>query len=256
METNVGQKFSEGKLPLAKVLFSQFPLAIQEIARASNAGHRKYLGHGDEDWQNFSRVPGGSQNYKDAALRHLLEAENQEFNEDMAEYGKIRHLSQFCWNALAALEIHMRSEVFKETNKSSVPPPNRAIYSEPIEEYPKVGSDIPEEWLQEENSNLDEFNNRFQDTFERKLKTNLNEWMAKHKVENELKGVTWEEKIMEAYRKESMKPPPFPDFSKGCVRTDTAQKQHDTMYPKERLSVDQLTSQEKHEDYYPDQEIN
>lgn len=110
-----GLKCSNDKLPVFTVLMKQFPMAFEEVVKCSKAGHEKYL-EGDEDWQNFSRVKGGSDTYKEAALRHLKESVNKTYNEDMEDYGKIRHLGQFCWNALAALELELREE-----NKSNDP---------------------------------------------------------------------------------------------------------------------------------------
>jgi len=110
----IGQKFSEGKLPYFQVLFKQFPRALQEVIRCSRAGNRKYP-H-DTDWMNWSRVENGQIEFRNAALRHLLESETSTFNADMAEYDpKIRHMAQFCWNALCSLELDLMKEE-KEDN--------------------------------------------------------------------------------------------------------------------------------------------
>lgn len=103
-----GQKFSEDKLPVWNVLFWQFPLAIQEVVKCSQAGHKKYE-ETDFDWQNFSKVKGGQFTYRNALLRHLFEADKNEFDSDLSQYGEIRHIAQVAWNALASLELHMRA---------------------------------------------------------------------------------------------------------------------------------------------------
>ena len=37
-----GQKFSQDKIPAYTVIFQQFPKAIQEVIKCSQAGHKKY----------------------------------------------------------------------------------------------------------------------------------------------------------------------------------------------------------------------
>lgn len=37
-----GQKFSQNKIPAYTVIFQQFPNAIQEVIKCSQAGHKKY----------------------------------------------------------------------------------------------------------------------------------------------------------------------------------------------------------------------
>lgn len=113
-----GQKFSQNKPEWFTVLFKQFPLAIEEIIRCSQAGHQKYIDT-DTDWQNFSRVPNAKNQYLNASLRHLKESQTQEFNEDMTEYDdKIRHSSQFVWNAIAFLELEMREKHDSQVNRN------------------------------------------------------------------------------------------------------------------------------------------
>ncbi len=97
-----GQKFSEGKLPLYTFIFDQFPLALQEVCKCSQAGNKKY--NLDVDWQNFKRVENPHFQYKNAAMRHLME---KGVNQDMLEYGNILHSAQAIWNLLADLEIHL-----------------------------------------------------------------------------------------------------------------------------------------------------
>lgn len=97
-----GQKFSDEKVPLYTVIFKQFPKALIEVAKCSQAGNKKY--NLDVDWYNFKRVKNAQFQYKNAAIRHLME---DGYNEDMKEYGEILHSSQAIWNLLAALELEL-----------------------------------------------------------------------------------------------------------------------------------------------------
>lgn len=97
-EAHQGAKYNEGKLPLDKVLFTQFPKAIQAIAKCSMYGHYKYKEY-DKDMLNFKRVEGGSQTYADAVLRHSLNK-----SEEDPESG-LPHVFHKAWNAMAELEL-------------------------------------------------------------------------------------------------------------------------------------------------------
>lgn len=99
-----GQKFSDDKLPLYTVIFKQFPLALQEVAKCSQAGHKKYPN--DTDWMNFKRVGDAENQYLNAAIRHLME---EGINQDMLEYGEILHEAQCIWNLLCSLQIKLEN---------------------------------------------------------------------------------------------------------------------------------------------------
>ena len=101
-----GVKNDSDKLPYYTVLFKQFPLALREVVKCSKAGNQKYK-KTDSDFQNFSRVQNAETRYKDAMLRHLLESG---LVEDMKEYGEMTHEAAVVWNALADLEIKLRSK--------------------------------------------------------------------------------------------------------------------------------------------------
>lgn len=96
--TKIGVKYNNGKLPLDKVLFTQFPKAIQAVAECSLYGHSKYKEY-DKDMLNFKRVEGGSQTYADAVLRHSINK-----GEKDPESG-LPHIYHKAWNALAELEL-------------------------------------------------------------------------------------------------------------------------------------------------------
>lgn len=91
-----GEKHNKGKLPMSKLVV-QFPDALQAVVLASCYGHNKYK-EVDVDWLNFKKVPGGSQAYKDACLRHSLGAEKDE------ESGLPEVFHQ-AWNKLAELQL-------------------------------------------------------------------------------------------------------------------------------------------------------
>lgn len=91
----IGQKHNKYKLPMSK-LFVQFPDALQAIVLASCYGHHCYPT--DTDWLNFKRVEGGSQNYKDAGIRHSLGAEKD-------EESNLPEIFHQAWNKLAELQL-------------------------------------------------------------------------------------------------------------------------------------------------------
>lgn len=106
----VGEKFSEGKIPVYTLIARQFPDAIKEVARSTRAGHIKYI-RTDLNWDNWRNVPNALEEFKEAAGRHLIESASHTFNEDMSEYDpKVRHLAQVAWNALAALQLELEAE--------------------------------------------------------------------------------------------------------------------------------------------------
>lgn len=98
-----GVKNDAGKLPYYVVMFEQFPLALKEVIKCSQAGHNKYPT--DVDWQNFARVEGADKRYKNAALRHMTEFGEVE---DMKEFGGMTHEGAVIWNLLADLELKLR----------------------------------------------------------------------------------------------------------------------------------------------------
>lgn len=100
-----GVKFDNDKLPYYTVLFKQFPNALREIVKCSKAGHNKYH-KTDSDWMNFTRLDNVDIRYKDAMLRHMTE---EGIVEDMKPYGEMTHEAAVVWNALADLEVKLRT---------------------------------------------------------------------------------------------------------------------------------------------------
>lgn len=107
IEPEKGVKNDSGKLPYYIVLFKQFPLALQEVMKCSQAGHNKYYATDSKDWQNFARVEGADIRYKNAMLRHMSETGSVK---DMEEYGGMTHEAAVAWNALADLEVSLRNK--------------------------------------------------------------------------------------------------------------------------------------------------
>lgn len=96
-----GVKKDLGK-PQLRLLFLQFPKALEQVVRCSEFGHEKYPE--DVDWKNMYRVENAEDRYADAALRHLS-AHIQ--NDKIDAESKLFHLSHLCWNTLSLLEIEL-----------------------------------------------------------------------------------------------------------------------------------------------------
>ncbi len=77
-----------------------FPLAIAEVSKVSEVGANKY------SWKGWEKVPDGFVRYSDALARHLLAEEHEEIDADTQMY----HAAQVAWNALARLELLLRSK--------------------------------------------------------------------------------------------------------------------------------------------------
>lgn len=80
-------------------LFEQFPNALQAVVLCSFYGAKKYKEEGF--WDNFKKVAGGSQNYKDAGLRHMLDGETD-------KESKLPHVFLKLWNAMAETELWIK----------------------------------------------------------------------------------------------------------------------------------------------------
>lgn len=93
-----GAKLDAGKSRLGLVL-SGFARALHAVAEVGTFGAKKYS---DNGWQV---VPDGKARYLDAALRHLLPIDGKERAADSG----LLHLAHAAWNALAVLELHLRS---------------------------------------------------------------------------------------------------------------------------------------------------
>lgn len=95
-----GAKLDGGKIRPGLVL-GDFALALQEVSKVGTFGAVKYSDHG---WLS---VPNGFERYTDAALRHFLKEASGEIIDKDSE---LFHAAHLAWNALARLELMLRSE--------------------------------------------------------------------------------------------------------------------------------------------------
>lgn len=101
-----GQKFNEGKLHYHTVFFKQFPNALKEVVKRSEAGHQKYI-KTDANWDNFKHVENAQQEYLEAAVRHMAD---EGVDQDLIEYGETLHEAAVIWNLLASLELKLSNK--------------------------------------------------------------------------------------------------------------------------------------------------
>lgn len=99
--SSAGKKDNKEK-PQLSLLFKQFPLALEAIAKCSEYGHEKYKDT-DSDYLNFKRVDGGSKTYADAGLRHRLE-------QGLDKESGLPHAWHTAWNALAELQLILENK--------------------------------------------------------------------------------------------------------------------------------------------------
>ncbi len=98
----VGKKENDGK-PQLSLLFTQFPKALEAVAKCSEYGHQKYK-ETDQDYLNYQRVEGGSKTYADAGLRHRA------FPKGTTDIdSQLPHAYHVAWNALAELELILKN---------------------------------------------------------------------------------------------------------------------------------------------------
>lgn len=93
-----GAKLDAGKPRMGLVLLG-FHRALKEVCKVGTLGAAKYSDFG---WMS---VPLGVDRYTDAMLRHLFEECVTENDKDL----DVLHASQVAWNALARLELIIRS---------------------------------------------------------------------------------------------------------------------------------------------------
>jgi hypothetical protein len=94
-----GSKLDGGKVCPNAGLIGYFPRALLAVAEVSDFGARKYCRGG---WVS---VPDGEARYREALVRHIL----KEPIEGPADLDSgLLHLAHTAWNALAALELHLR----------------------------------------------------------------------------------------------------------------------------------------------------
>lgn len=100
-----GAKMDGGKPPIARGVLQYFPRALQAVANLSLKGAEKYT------WKGWESVPDGHNRYSDALARHLLYEEIEGPWDDGEGGSGELHATAVAWNALARLELLLRSEV-------------------------------------------------------------------------------------------------------------------------------------------------
>ena len=100
-----GIKDDEGKVDIQKGFVEYFPRAMEEVARVSGFGARKYA------WGNWKLLDNAFERYKAAQARHQVAlAKGEKIDPD----SNLQHIAHIAWNAMACLEIN---QVQKETKK-------------------------------------------------------------------------------------------------------------------------------------------
>lgn len=80
-------------------LLLDFSLALQEIGKVATYGANKYAPG------NWLLVEGAERRYMAALLRHLMQSKTEGQDQETG----IDHLAHVAWNALAVLELKLRS---------------------------------------------------------------------------------------------------------------------------------------------------
>lgn len=96
-----GVKYDTGK-PLVGTLCRIFPNALLEVGKCIEFGTHKY-----PEVDNWQRVDDAFNRYQDAMIRHLLK---HNIGKELDEETNLYHLSHMAWNALAILELYIRSK--------------------------------------------------------------------------------------------------------------------------------------------------
>lgn len=98
---SVGMKYDGGKLQ-AGILFEDFANALTGVSEIATFGANKYAR------SSWITVPDAARRYKDALVRHQLAIGRGELYDDESN---LLHAAHFAWNALATLELLLRSGV-------------------------------------------------------------------------------------------------------------------------------------------------
>ena len=95
-----GAKLDADKSPVLRGAIQYFPRALLAVADISHYGATKYA------WKGWMSVPDGVERYGDALMRHLIgEATDGPVDPET----KLLHAAQVAWNALARLELMLRT---------------------------------------------------------------------------------------------------------------------------------------------------
>jgi hypothetical protein len=129
-----GSKMDAGKVPIFKGLIGYFPRACEQVAAVSAYGASKY------DWNGWEKVPDGEERYMDGLMRHV-KAIAVDGNFDVTD-SELPHLAQIAWNALAILEMKMRSGEIPLTQRTYVKPVTDETYH--VDDYQWTASQLAE----------------------------------------------------------------------------------------------------------------
>lgn len=108
-----GAKLDSGKIR-AGLVINGFSRALEEVSKVGTFGANKYS---DNGWMQVSN---GIERYTDALHRHLLSEAKGEINDPESN---LKHAAHAAWNALARLDLIMRSEQPIDSDKEK-----KAIY--------------------------------------------------------------------------------------------------------------------------------
>lgn len=100
MSTEKGIKLDNNK-PRMDLVLGEFTRALEEVGNVGTFGANKYT---DKGW---IEVDNGIEKYLSAMLRHYMKFRRGKQKDD--ESG-LSHLSHMAWNALAVLELYMRTK--------------------------------------------------------------------------------------------------------------------------------------------------
>lgn len=93
-----GKKYDEDK-PITGTILQDFGNALNAVALVGTFGAQKY------SKSNWLKVDNGIERYTDAMARHFIIETNEEYDEESG----LLHAAHTAWNALARLELILRS---------------------------------------------------------------------------------------------------------------------------------------------------
>jgi hypothetical protein len=96
-----GAKLDAGKPPVLRGVIQYFPRALCEVSKVSEYGAIKYA------WKGWESVPDGVDRYGDAMARHIV---GESIHGAIDPETDLLHAAQVAWNALARLELMLRSK--------------------------------------------------------------------------------------------------------------------------------------------------
>lgn len=114
-----GIKYDDGKPRLAEMI-KDFAIPLTEVCSVWEFGANKC---GKSNWK---MVEDGERRYTNALLRHLVQEEYSEFDEE----SKLRHATHVAWNALARLWFILNEKVLEHRDHDIILTPEGDIIKE------------------------------------------------------------------------------------------------------------------------------